>query len=613
MIRSWIGRGCVLLLLLFVTLGEVMAQKMKVESFVELSQAEDPDAKDPTFRRADTQSSRSGKYCAIIKLITTVQDKNFSFDLGVDYVPEKVVYRDNGEVWIYVPAGTSKIKIAHKRYGQLDTRDGYYSFKEVGIPKCKEATVYRLRLYTDFNPDEDIIKDANKLATVRFNVHPAAATILLRKVPERVGDDGVLEKQMPLGIYHYRATFPDYHTLDGVFELQSENETKQIELRLNQAFGWLAVNSELKSDGYTFIVDGEEKELSDTSRIALKSGMHTVEVHHPSYYPQTLQVVIQDSVEHLLAPRLQPRLGYISVTANKLGAVVSIDGEEFGVTPMEDAYEILAGTHIVEVSLANYRTEKRTVVITEGQTTHLPITLIDMARYTFSSTPSAASLYIDGEHMGYTPCYADLTSGHYRVKLEHKKYRTIDKRMYLDSSTPEVAFRMARQYQRKYQLYFQPTFQYGTQASWGGTVGCYLANINVEGMYLVGKESDPIYWNSKGWEQQLPIEERFSPTTIAFSVGYGLIMGARLRLTPQIGMEVVSWEGSQGNRCYAHTVSASARIEYVVFNRFGICLVPSYVHPKYKSDNLVRISETLTQLDDYTSGLNLKIGCYLYF
>ena len=53
MIRSWIGRGCVLLLLLFVTLGEVMAQKMKVESFIELSQAEDPDAKDPPFRRAE--------------------------------------------------------------------------------------------------------------------------------------------------------------------------------------------------------------------------------------------------------------------------------------------------------------------------------------------------------------------------------------------------------------------------------------------------------------------------------------------------------------------------------------------------------------------------------
>ena len=612
--RVWIGRVCLLCMLLLVTSGKITAQKMKVESFVELSQAEDPDAKDPTFRRTDTQASRSGRYCAIIKLITTVQDKNFSFDLGVDYVPEGVVYRDNGEVWIYVPAGTSKIKISHKRYGQLDTRDGYYSFKEMGIPKCKEATVYRLRLYTDFNPDEDIIKDANKLATVRFNVHPAAATILLRKVPERVGDDGVLEKQMPLGIYHYRATFPDYHTLDGVFELQSENETKQIELRLNQAFGWLAINSELKSDGYTFIVDGEEKELSDTSRIALKSGMHTVEVHHSSYYPQTLQVVIQDSVEHLLAPRLQPRLGYISVTANKLGAVVSVDGEGIGVTPMEDACEILAGTHIVEVSLANYRTEKRTVIITEGQTTHLPITLIDMARYTFSSTPSASNLFVDGEYIGTTPCHAELTSGYYRIKVEHPKYKTFNKRMYLDSSNPELSFRMPYQYQQKNEVYFQPTLQCVKRMGWGGTVGFYLANVNVEGMYLVGEKSIPIYWNYIGKYHQQPVEETFSPTIIAANVGYGIIVSARLRITPQVGVNIVDFVGSYKNRCSAYSASVGARFECIAFKHLGVSLVPSYASPVYKSDNFIRISGTLLQLNEYAvSGFNLRVGCYLYF
>lgn len=608
-----IGRVCLLCLLLGAAQGEITAQKMKVESFIELSQAEDPDAKDPTFRREDKQASRSGKYCAIIKLVTTVQDKAFTFDLGTDFVPEYVDYRDNGEIWVYVPAGTSKIKISHKRHGQLDTRDGFYSFKEVGIPKCQEATVYRLRLYTDFNPDEDIIKDANKFATVRFKVHPAAATVILRKVPETVGNDGVLEKQMPLGIYHYRVSHPDYHELDGTFELKGESETKQIDVQLKQAFGWIVLDSDFKPEGYTFIVDGEKKEASAIKRMPLRSGMHTVEVQHPNYHPEMTQVVVQDNAVYSLSPRLQPRLGRLSITTNKAGAIVSVDGEKIGVTPLLEDCEMIIGSHTVEVSCANHKTEKRTVTITEGQTTNLPITLVDMARFKFSSIPSVSGLYIDGKYIGSTSCYAELASGNYRVKLEHEKYRTIDKMMYLDSSNPEVSLRMSRQYQQKQQMYLQPTFQYGEQMGLGGTVGLYLWNVNLEASRLWMKETSPIYWNYIGASSERPVEETFTPSVYGVNVGYGFIIGTRLRLTPQTGVTIFDFKGSRGNRCSAYSASASMRIDCLINKAFGLCLVPGYTAPVDKSHNFNRLSETLTQLNDYiVGGFNMKIGFYTY-
>lgn len=608
-------RSCLLLLLLFCTCGEAMSQKMKVESFVELSQAQDPDAKDPTFRVIDTQASRSGRYCAIIKLVTTVQDKAFTFELGNDYLPEKNVHKDNGEIWIYVPAGTNKIKISHARYGQLDTDDGYYYFNSVGVQKCKEATVYRLRLHTDFNPDDDIIKDADKLASVRFEVHPVAATILLRKVPETVGENGILEKQMPLGIYHYRVTHPDYHDLDGTFELKNENETKTVSIQLNQAFGWLALNPGFKPNGYTFTVDGQEITASSIRKMPLRSGTHTVEVQHPNYHPQTMQVVIQDSVVHDFSPHLQPRLGRLLVTTNKPGAIVSVDGKQIGITPLEDTCEMLIGNHILEVACTNHRTEKQVFTIKENQTTSLDISLVDIARFSFSTTPSAATLYIDGKYIGNTPCHTELASGDYRIKLTHKRYRTIDKRMHFDSSNPEVSFRMQRQYQRKYQMYLQPTFQFGAHMGLGGAVGLYLANINVEGIYLMGKKSAPIYWNyigESGWGRR-PSEEIFSPTTIAVNMGYGIILGTRIRFTPQVGINAINLAGDEGNRCSAYSTSAGARIEYAAAKHFGICLAPSYAFPVYKSDNFVRISEALTQLKEYVEGFNLKIGFYFYF
>lgn len=219
-------------LLLMFSFAMVKAQEIKVVSFAKLSQAEDPDARDAAFRREDKQASRSGQYCAIIKVITTEQDRAFTFDLGTDYVPEYVDYRDNGEIWVYVPAGTNKMKISHKRHGQINTRDGYYNFSTNGITKCEAATVYRLRIQTDFNPDDDIIKDPNRFATVNFKVNASNAVVLLRKIPEHTDSLGALTKVMPIGKYNYSvgaSGFLDYH---GAFELNKESEEIAIDITL---------------------------------------------------------------------------------------------------------------------------------------------------------------------------------------------------------------------------------------------------------------------------------------------------------------------------------------------------------------------------------------------
>ena len=147
----------------------------------------------------------------------------------------------------------------------------------------------------------------------------------------------------------------------------------------------------------------------------------------------------------------------------------------------------------------------------------------------------------------------------------------------------------------------------------GGVAGLYLANVNVEGMYLLEKKSDPIYWYDIGGEDLSPREERFSPTTIAVNVGYGLVIGTRFRFTPQVGVNAIKLEGNHENLCSAYSASLGARIDYAIANYFGICLAPSYAFSVYKSDNFVRISETLTQLNEYAEGFKLKAGFYLYF
>lgn len=603
-----------MVMLLMVTFNMTKAQKMVVESFVKLSQAEDPDAKDPTFRKADTQASRNGRYCAIIKMITTVQDKAFTFDLGHDYVPEHVDYRENGEIWIYVPAGTNKIKISHRRYGQLDTRDGYYSFRTAGISKCEAATVYRLRLHTDFNPDEDIIKDANKLATIKFKIFPNEATVILRKIPETTNSAGVLEKQMPLGVYHYRVTASDYHDYDGTFELSNDGETKEIDIRMSQAFGWMTLyNPSAFSEG-TITIDSMQVTPSSIQRLKVGSGAHMVNISHPKYYPLSMNIQIQDSVEFDLKPEMRPRLGRLMVTTNLPKAQIKVDGKELVQTSFDDTYELMIGHHDIEISHDNYRTEHRTVDIEEGKTTNLSVLLVDIAKYLFSTTPSGALLYIDGKEKGTTPCEFDLASGDYPVKVIKKKYRTIEKTMHFDSSNPNVSLKLSRQYQQKHQVYVQPTLQCGALMGFGGGVGCYFYNVNVEAMFLFGmSETDPIYWNYLGSEKTRPVEETFKSNALSFRAGYGFVLGTRFRLTPQVGCSYIAVNGSQNNECTAMTASLGLRAECIVANHFGISLSPDYSFSLSKSDNFTRISETLTQLNDMAGGFNVRLGFYLYF
>ena len=601
-----------LIMALFLSLGSAVAQKMKVESFYELTQSADPDAKDPTFRRESRQSGRSGKFCAIIKIVTTVQDKAFTFDLGTDLTPEGIEYKQNNEIWVYVPIGTNKIKISHKRFGQLDTHDGYYHFTTVGVKKCKEATVYRLRLYTDFNPDEDIIKDDSKLATVKFKINPhQQSTIQLRKVPELTDSTGVFTKRMPLGVYHYRVSTADYHDYDGIFELSIENEIKEVDVFMHQAFGWLTLTETFDTTDCTFAVDGMTTNASAIKRMKLSSGSHSVSVGRPKYSTLIQTVQIKDSVVSELNPQLEPIVGYLNVTTNVSGAMVKIDGKEVGHTPLNTPCKLIIGKHTVELSCSNYRTENVTVDIKAGETMELSKKLVDIALFSFYCTPRGAHLYINGEYKGTTPCKFDYGSGNYMIKLSRKKYKTFEKSVYLDSSNPEQTFKLVRQHQQKTSFYLQPTFQCGALTAIGGEVGGYVSNINIEAMYLVGTaESDKIFWNRPGYNY---IDETFAPTVFGVKAGYGIIIGRSFRITPQIGFSSLSVKGSEGSSCGATSCTLSLRAEYAICSNIGLSLTPEYGISLKRTDLFTKVSEVLPELNEWSEGFNLRLGAYVFF
>lgn len=331
-------------------------------------------------------------------------------------------------------------------------------------------------------------------------------------------------------------------------------------------------------------------------------------------------------------------------------ATVELDGELLKVSEEGRAErDALFGKRSYRVFAPDYHTVEGEVELNDPVNTH--VVKVDlMPQFGWLQIPETDSLakakiYINQKNMGTVPFRSEaMQSGiyhlkikkpHYKVyreKVEVKDNQTIEFRpqlqrrftatmlmpqvvftQNLDSSNPNVTFSMKRQYPQKYQFYLQPTIQCGAQMGLGAAMGLYLANVNVEGTYLFGKESDAIYWNYIGAVSNYyrPEKETFTPATISVNAGYGFIIGNRCRITPRVGVNIINFYG-QNNNCSALTTSIGARVEYAIINHLGVYLTPEYAIPMYRSDNFVRISQTLTQLNDYVGGFNLKVGCYLY-
>lgn len=133
-------RSLSLILLLSAACITTHAQNLSITSFTFAES--DLTAMNSATRRND----QNGNRCALLKVETT--ETGLSFDTGMIGITD-IVYHP-GEVWIYVPKGTRKITVSHKRYGVL--RDWIFPYP------VESARTYILRLEAKA-PDPVVVQD----------------------------------------------------------------------------------------------------------------------------------------------------------------------------------------------------------------------------------------------------------------------------------------------------------------------------------------------------------------------------------------------------------------------------------------------------------------------
>ncbi len=123
---------------------------------------------------------------------------------------------------------------------------------------------------------------------------------------------------------------------------------------------------------------------------------------------------------------------------NALAADIYLDRTPTGLRSPAILENVPVGDHVVHVFLPEYGLDSATVTVTDGQSTSVPFTLtrVPTGVLDVGSSPSGASVYVNGVRFGYTPLTINgLPEGSYLVKLKKNSYAEIAETVEVQASS----------------------------------------------------------------------------------------------------------------------------------------------------------------------------------
>ena len=398
------------LLLLVCSVSALSAQNISVSSFRLLEN-------DLTANTHGTmEKDQNGEVAALIKIVTPEQ--GFTFDGGMVGITK--VKQEVGEVWVYVPRGIKKITIKHQLLGVL--RDYYFP-----IP-IEKARTYEMTLTTG-KVETIVTRSVNKQFVV-FTVKPANASVELDGMPLEVDGEGFAEKSMAYGTYDYRVSCANYHTEAGKLTVSSQGKV-EMNISLKPNFGWIEVKGASEYHGAQVYINGERIGQLPLKSGALKSGTYKIKVFKPLYKPFEQQVTVTDDNITALNVSLVPNFADITLVTDA-ESEIWIDGRQRGKGKCTIGLE--QGEYTVEVKRPSHRTVSDVIVVSDltARTIQLPSPSPIYGILEISSSPSRATVFVDGVEKGQTPLILEnVLVGSRKVTLKKEGYESYEKTVML--------------------------------------------------------------------------------------------------------------------------------------------------------------------------------------
>jgi formylglycine-generating enzyme required for sulfatase activity len=204
------------------------------------------------------------------------------------------------------------------------------------------------------------------------------------------------------GRYTLVADKAGYHHLEQAFEVGA-GSPRAFRFELEKLPGILEISTDPVA-GAQVRVDGEPVGSTPLASLEVAPGPHDISIHAPRYLEYHTHLEVQGGgARQGLKIRLTPLWAPVTVSSRPPGAGLWVDGERRGTTPLTT--ELLAGTHRLELRADRYKTWVSEILVVADQAQDLPEVVLAPAdgRLALHSTPSGASVTIDGRYRGRTP------------------------------------------------------------------------------------------------------------------------------------------------------------------------------------------------------------------
>ncbi len=258
--------------------------------------------------------------------------------------------------------------------------------------------------------------------SIGFDVTPGADEISLPDslLKLRLGDRYLVRP----GRHRVTATLEGYYPLDTEVEVGPLAD-QTFPLEMTRLPGLISFSTENGVEA-TLRVDGEAIGSTPIADAEVIPGVHQVEFVAPRHLPEVIELDVEGGhVRQTVVAALTPSWAPVTVTSEPAGAIVTVDGEEAGRTPIE--LELTAGGRALELTLPGYNAWRdRVLVVADNPQTLPPVNLVLAdGRIDLASAPSDASVSVNGEYRGRTPLTLRLRPGrNHAITISKPGYET---------------------------------------------------------------------------------------------------------------------------------------------------------------------------------------------
>jgi len=261
---------------------------------------------------------------------------------------------------------------------------------------------------------------------VKIRTIPGNCSVYIDNILYGITDRGGILSEMMFLVedeYTFKAEKPGYNTLEKVIAI---SEATSICLELIPS-GVLSI--EAFPDDSKIVVD-EKMEAIGQFEQELPIGKHYIQVARDGYIPRTFYLEVKQYGIRKLQVSLE-REGKTKIISDPIGAVVSINGNRLGSTPIETHLD--AGKHIISFHKDWHYSVTRNIEINREGLNEISQILEPFSDLTVIATPADTMITIVDQSASKTPLVLKkIPPGKYQMTLSAKDYKPVKKEIMVD-------------------------------------------------------------------------------------------------------------------------------------------------------------------------------------